>query len=74
MGGAGRRHVPLDVGGWADALAPGLQGVQSRGKAQAGDKTMLDALLPAVEALRAAQAAARDGRRATTPPRRPKKR
>jgi dihydroxyacetone kinase-like protein len=31
----------------------GLEGVQQRGKAQLGDKTMLDALQPAVEALEA---------------------
>lgn len=32
----------------------GLEGVQQRGKAQMGDKTMIDALQPAVEALEAA--------------------
>lgn len=32
----------------------GLVGIQQRGKAQLGDKTMVDALLPAVEALEAA--------------------
>jgi phosphoenolpyruvate---glycerone phosphotransferase subunit DhaL len=32
----------------------GLAGVLQRGRAQAGDKTMIDALAPAVEALRAA--------------------
>ncbi|HEY7200187.1 MAG TPA: dihydroxyacetone kinase subunit DhaL [Candidatus Dormibacteraeota bacterium] len=37
-----------------DALRAGVQGVADRGKAQAGDKTMLDALLPAMEALDAA--------------------
>ena len=31
-----------------------MAGVKSRGKAEPGDKTMLDALLPAAEALRAA--------------------
>ena len=30
-------------------------GVQARGKAEPGDKTMVDALLPALEALRAAE-------------------
>jgi dihydroxyacetone kinase-like protein len=30
--------------------------VQARGKAEPGDKTMVDALVPAVEALRSAQA------------------
>ncbi|MFZ5810027.1 MAG: dihydroxyacetone kinase subunit DhaL [Chloroflexota bacterium] len=37
---------------WLSALEAGVQGVQQRGKAVPGDKTMLDALLPAVEALR----------------------
>ena len=31
-----------------------MAGVQARGKAEAGDKTMLDALMPAAAALRAA--------------------
>ncbi len=38
----------------------GLEGVQQRGKAQAEDKTMLDALQPAVDALEAAVAAGHD--------------
>ena len=37
---------------WAAILEAGVKGVQNRGKASAGDKTMLDALLPAVEVLR----------------------
>jgi dihydroxyacetone kinase-like protein len=55
--------------------------VQQRGKAEPGDKTMVDALLPALDALRSAQSegaeladalrrsaeAARDGMLATTP-------
>jgi dihydroxyacetone kinase-like protein len=65
----------------ADAFRAGLEGVVARGKAQAGDKTMYDALAPAVEALQAsigegvalgealarARAAAERGRDATTP-------
>lgn len=39
---------------WTEGLEAGVQGVVTRGKAQRGDKTMLDALLPAVEALREA--------------------
>jgi dihydroxyacetone kinase-like protein len=46
----------LDAGAWADALEAGVKGVQARGKAEPGDKTMIDALLPAVQALRAAAA------------------
>ncbi len=69
----------LDAAGFARALRAGLVGVQERGKAAPGDKTMLDALAPACDALdaaladgaslreglTAAAAAARDGRDAT---------
>ncbi len=54
-------------------LQSGVSGVQRLGKASAGDKTMLDALIPAVDALAAsgdASAAARaaeQGREATIP-------
>ncbi len=41
----------LDAGAFAKALRAGLEGVVSRGKAELGDKTMFDALAPAVEAL-----------------------
>jgi dihydroxyacetone kinase-like protein len=43
--------------GPADVVAlfqAGVDGIQQRGKAALGDKTMLDALLPAVDAMRAA--------------------
>ena len=70
-----------DAGQIAAALRAGLDGVEARGKAQPGDKTMYDALAPAVDALdkavaegadladglgRASDAAA-EGRDATTP-------
>jgi dihydroxyacetone kinase-like protein len=42
---------------FAAALHAGLDGVVARGKADAGDKTMFDALAPAVEALESALAA-----------------
>ncbi|KAA6220147.1 dihydroxyacetone kinase subunit DhaL [Streptomyces filamentosus] len=55
----------------ADALAAGVAAVGQLGGAVAGDKTMLDALEPAVAGLResfaAARAAARDGALATVP-------
>lgn len=41
----------------AEALRAGLEGVVARGKAEAGDKTMYDALAPAVEAMTTAVAA-----------------
>jgi dihydroxyacetone kinase-like protein len=65
----------------ADALAAALAGVVELGAAQEGDKTMVDALAPAVRALQseldsggdlasavaAARAAGEEGMRATTP-------
>jgi dihydroxyacetone kinase-like protein len=54
MGQSSAGRETLDLAGWTAALETGVQGVQARGKAEPGDKTMLDALLPAVEALRAA--------------------
>ena len=71
----------LTVEQWAAALEAGVEGVQARGKAELGDKTMIDALVPAAGALRAAAAAglsladalrqaadaAEEGMKATTP-------
>jgi dihydroxyacetone kinase-like protein len=71
----------LDAQGFAKVLRAGLDGVVARGKAEAGDKTMYDALAPAVDALdaalatgeplgaalRAAISAAEAGRDATIP-------
>jgi dihydroxyacetone kinase-like protein len=54
MGTASAGKEELDLAGWTDAVEAGIKGVQSRGKAEPGDKTMIDALLPALEALRAA--------------------
>ncbi|MER6236586.1 dihydroxyacetone kinase subunit DhaL [Streptomyces clavifer] len=47
-------------GRFADALEAGVEAVAQLGGAKAGDKTMLDALLPAVGALRSSAGAARD--------------
>jgi phosphoenolpyruvate---glycerone phosphotransferase subunit DhaL len=71
----------VDAHRFAKALRAGLDGVVGRGKAEAGDKTMYDALAPSVDALdaalaggeplgsalRAAVAAADAGRDATIP-------
>jgi dihydroxyacetone kinase-like protein len=46
----------LDPGEFANALRAGLDGIVARGHAEAGDKTMFDALSPAVDALDAALA------------------
>jgi dihydroxyacetone kinase-like protein len=81
MGTASAGREELDLAGWADALEAGAKGVQARGKAEPGDKTMIDALLPAVAALREAEqegaalgdalrrsaSAAEEGMRATVP-------
>ncbi len=50
----------LDAAGFAAALRAGVGGVQERGKAALGDKTMLDALLPACDAMEAALAGGAD--------------
>jgi dihydroxyacetone kinase-like protein len=60
MGTAAAGSEELDLAGWGDALEAGVKGVQARGKAEPEDKTMIDALLPALEALRAAQGAGAD--------------
>jgi phosphoenolpyruvate---glycerone phosphotransferase subunit DhaL len=51
MGTAMGDQTEIDSAGWAQAWRKGLEGVQARGKAEPGDKTMVDALMPAVEAL-----------------------
>src|ERR1700727_874045 len=77
MGTALAGQTEGDLPTFAAAWRKGLEGVQSRGKAVPGDKTMVDALLPAVEALetasdldgglRAAAQGAEHGMEATTP-------
>ncbi|NBC18425.1 MAG: dihydroxyacetone kinase subunit L [Bacteroidetes bacterium] len=57
-GSAVKGQETIDVSDWASMMDAGLQGVIQRGKAEVGDKTMVDALTPAVEAL---QQAAEDG-------------
>ncbi|HMK92979.1 MAG TPA: dihydroxyacetone kinase subunit DhaL [Thermoleophilia bacterium] len=57
MGAAAGAAGELSLAGWTAALEAGLAGVQARGKAEPGDKTMVDALQPAVRALRDAEAA-----------------
>ncbi|MEE4274904.1 MAG: DAK2 domain-containing protein [Thermoleophilia bacterium] len=49
---------------WARVVGAGVAGVQARGKAEVGDKTMVDALVPAAAALRAAAAAGAAAREA----------
>ncbi len=81
MGSSAAGKHELSGDDWAAALAAGVAGLQRRGKAELGDKTMIDALVPAVEAVKSALAdgsgldealrrsadAARDGMTATIP-------
>ena len=79
MGQAAAGKSELDLAGFTEALDAGVQGVIKRGKAERGDKTMLDALGPALDALREeggddvagglrrAADAAREGMEATIP-------
>jgi dihydroxyacetone kinase-like protein len=57
LGGALGDAERVGPDAFAAALHAGLDGVVARGKADAGDKTMFDALAPAVGALEAALAA-----------------
>jgi dihydroxyacetone kinase-like protein len=71
----------IEAADWSSALAAAVEGVKARGKAEPGDKTMLDALIPArdalaeavgegvsfAEALQRATAAAEDGMKGTIP-------
>jgi dihydroxyacetone kinase-like protein len=79
MGQAAAGRSELDLAGFTEAFDAGIQGVVKRGKAEPGDKTMLDALKPALEALRDADGddvaaaleraaqAAHDGMESTVP-------
>ncbi len=49
--------MELNLQDWAEALEAALSGVVMRGKAEPGDKTMVDALLPAVDSLKESLAA-----------------
>ena len=77
-GGAVAGLEALDAQALADALEAGVGGIAARGRATTGEKTMLDAWIPALEALRAqpddlaagvaaAVRAAAEGREATKP-------
>jgi len=81
FGGALGDQRELDAATLAAAFRAGLEGIRQRGKAELGEKTMIDAWQPAVEALEsavaagkplevamwAAAAAAQAGAEATTP-------
>jgi dihydroxyacetone kinase-like protein len=77
LGGAMAGQAEVDLAGYQDAWRKGLEGVKARGKAEPGDKTMVDVLVPAVDAideagdldsaLRDAVEAAEGGVKATIP-------
>lgn len=46
--------MELSLADWGDALEAALNGIIMRGKAELGDKTMVDAITPAVQALKQA--------------------
>ncbi|MFN8442314.1 MAG: dihydroxyacetone kinase subunit DhaL [Caldilineaceae bacterium] len=52
MSAAGKQELSLDD--FATAFETGVKGVMMRGKANLGEKTMIDSLLPAVDVLKAA--------------------
>jgi len=56
MGTAVSGKDELGPDDWATALEAGIAGVQARGKAEPGDKTMIDALIPGRDALKSALA------------------
>ena len=56
MGTAVSGKEELGQDDWAAALEAAIAGVQARGKAEPGDKTMIDALIPGRDALKAALA------------------
>lgn len=65
MGMVAGPATELDAAALGAALRGGLDGIVARGKAEAGDKTMFDAMAPAVDAFDAALAAGADLEAAT---------
>jgi dihydroxyacetone kinase-like protein len=55
LGTATAGKMELTLPDWVAAVQAGVDGVMMRGKAAVGDKTMVDALTPALEALKTAQ-------------------
>src|SRR5438552_6651122 len=56
MGTAVSGKDELGPDDWAAALEAGIAGLQARGKAEPGDKTMIDALIPGRDAFKSALA------------------
>ena len=66
MAAAAAGKLELTLADWIAAFEAGVAGVMRRGKAALGDKTMIDCLAPAVDALKAAAAEGAE-RRAARP-------
>jgi dihydroxyacetone kinase-like protein len=60
LGAAAGTEGTLDAASLGAALRAGIEGIVARGKAEPGDKTMIDALLPAADAWDAAVADSAD--------------
>lgn len=60
MGKTAGERESLDAGAWGEMLRAGIDGVVARGKAEAGDKTMIDALEPAYTAFQEAMGSGQD--------------
>jgi dihydroxyacetone kinase-like protein len=54
LGGALAGHEEIDLATWTAAWDEALAGVKARGHAEPGDKTMVDAMTPAIAAMKAA--------------------
>lgn len=63
-GGATANKMELSLADWASAVEGAINGLMARGKANIGDKTMVDALVPALHALKQAIADGVDEREA----------
>jgi len=62
--GAAKGLTEIDLAGSIPVIREGILGVQARGKAEPGDKTMIDVLLPVLESLEKDSAAGLSGREA----------
>jgi len=62
--GVAKGLTEVDLPGFIPLLKEGILGVQARGKAELGDKTMVDVLIPALESLEKDSAAGLSGKEA----------
>lgn len=60
LGAAAKRAGGLTLASFTDGLEEGFSGIQSLAGAKPGDKTMLDAMAPAIESLKSAVASGAD--------------